>query len=108
MRISQLEWRRDSQNIVNPLVNVHGYELVEAKEIALKYLERFGLQNEINKRPAELSGGQKQRISIIRAITFRPRFLLFDEPTSALDPEYTVEVLDVIKELKSEGIFKIV
>lgn len=92
------------ENIVNPLVNVHGYELEEAKEIALKYLERFGLQNEINKRPAELSGGQKQRISIIRAITFKPRFLLFDEPTSALDPEYTVEVLDVIRELKSEGI----
>lgn len=92
------------ENIVNPLVQVHGYKLSEAKEAALSYLKRFGLEKEINKFPYELSGGQKQRVSIARAISFKPRFLLFDEPTSALDPEYTVEVLDIINELKEDGV----
>ena len=92
------------ENIVNPLVQVHNYEIEEAKKVALKYLTRFGLKDEINKRPFELSGGQKQRVSIARAIAFKPKFLLFDEPTSALDPEYTVEVLDIINELRDEGI----
>lgn len=92
------------ENIVNPLVHVHGYEIEEAKKIAISYLDRFGLKDEKNKRPFELSGGQKQRVSIARAVAFKPKFLLFDEPTSALDPEYTVEVLDVINELRDEGI----
>lgn len=56
------------------------------------------------KKPNELSGGQQQRISIARAVAPKPKFLLFDEPTSALDPEYTVEVLDIINELKKDGI----
>lgn len=92
------------ENIVNPLVHVHGYEIDEAREIALMYLKRFGLEKEIDKFPHELSGGQQQRVSIARAISFKPKFLLFDEPTSALDPEYTVEVLDIINELKEEGV----
>lgn len=92
------------ENIVNPLIHVHNYDAEEAKRVAISYLERFGLKEEMDKRPHELSGGQKQRISIARAVAFKPKFLLFDEPTSALDPEYTVEVLDVINELRDEGI----
>ncbi|WP_027128336.1 amino acid ABC transporter ATP-binding protein [Fusobacterium perfoetens] len=92
------------ENIIIPLIHVHGYGEEEAKEKALSLLKRFGLEKEINKKPFELSGGQKQRVGIVRALAHRPKFLLFDEPTSALDPEYTVEVLDIIKELKDEGI----
>ena len=92
------------ENIVNPLVNVHNYSLDEAKKIAFSLLKRFGLENERDKKPFELSGGQKQRVGIARALAHKPKFLLFDEPTSALDPEYTVEVLDIIKELKEENI----
>lgn len=92
------------ENIIVPLIQVHGYNEEQAKERALSLLKRFGLEKEINKKPFELSGGQKQRIGIARALAPRPKFLLFDEPTSALDPEYTVEVLDIIKELKDEGI----
>lgn len=91
------------KNITLPLVQVHGYTEEKAREEALTLLERFHLADQAVKKPAQLSGGQKQRIAICRAVAIRPEFLLLDEPTSALDPEYTSEVLDLIGELRREG-----
>jgi len=90
------------ENITLPLEKVHGLSKEQARERALTLLERFGLTNESDKLPAQLSGGQKQRISIARAVASKPKILLLDEPTSALDPEYTTEVLNMIRELKDE------
>ena len=90
------------ENITLPLEKVHGLSKEQARERALTLLERFGLTNESDKMPSQLSGGQKQRISIARAVASKPKILLLDEPTSALDPEYTTEVLNMIRELKDE------
>lgn len=92
------------ENIALPLEKVHGYSRKEAIQEAKKLLKRFGLENEENKKPGALSGGQQQRVAIARAIAIKPKLLLLDEPTSALDPEYTNEVLDILNELKREGI----
>ncbi|QEN07735.1 amino acid ABC transporter ATP-binding protein [Oceanispirochaeta crateris] len=91
------------ENITLPLVKVHGYKEKQAQDEALVLLERFNLADQAFKKPAQLSGGQKQRIAICRAVAIGPEFLLLDEPTSALDPEFTSEVLDLIGELRSEG-----
>jgi polar amino acid transport system ATP-binding protein len=91
------------QNITLPLEKVHQYSPAEAHQIAEAILERFGLSEHGHKPPAQLSGGQRQRIAIARAISIKPKLLLFDEPTSALDPEMTAEVLEVIEELREEG-----
>lgn len=90
-------------NIAVPLEQVHGYSRAASCERAIELLERFGLKEDYNKKPAALSGGQQQRVAIARAVAARPKLLLLDEPTSALDPEYTTEVLNVIRELKEEG-----
>ena len=58
--------------------------------------------------PAQLSGGQKQRVAIARALAMNPDIMLFDEPTSALDPEMVGEVLQVMKQLASEGMTMVV
>lgn len=80
----------------------------EARENALKYLEKVGMAPYQNAKPQQLSGGQKQRVAIARALAMEPEILLFDEPTSALDPEMVGEVLDVMRGLASEGMTMIV
>lgn len=75
----------------------------EARETAMKLLDRVGLADKANALPGQLSGGQKQRVAIARALAMNPDIMLFDEPTSALDPEMVGEVLGVMKDLAREG-----
>ncbi|MFM7107855.1 MAG: amino acid ABC transporter ATP-binding protein [Planctomycetaceae bacterium] len=91
------------ENLLLPLVHVHGLDRPAALDRVRDPLERFGLAAHAHKRPAELSGGQKQRIAILRALVVQPRRLFLDEPTSALDPEMTGEVLEMIGELRAGG-----
>lgn len=80
----------------------------DAKEVALKYLERVGLLDKQDEYPNKLSGGQKQRVAIARALCLNPEVMLFDEPTSALDPEMVIEVLEVMQELAQEGMTMVI
>lgn len=80
----------------------------EAKQTALKYLEKVGMIEFANSGSSQLSGGQKQRVAIARALCMDPEVLLFDEPTSALDPEMVGGILDVMKELAKEGLTMVV
>jgi polar amino acid transport system ATP-binding protein len=90
-------------NLLLPLVRVHGLSPDEAAARVREPLRRFGLEEHVHKRPAELSGGQRQRIAILRALAVRPQRLFLDEPTSALDPEMAAEVLEMIGELRAGG-----
>lgn len=68
-----------------------------------RLFERFGLAERMHHYPDQLSGGQQQRAAIVRALAMQPRIMLFDEITSALDPELVGEVLDVLRQLRAEG-----
>jgi polar amino acid transport system ATP-binding protein len=75
----------------------------EAEDRATELLDRFGLADKRDEFPDRLSGGQQQRVAIARALAMQPSVLLLDEITSALDPELIAEVLDVIRDLASQG-----
>ena len=90
------------ENIMDPLLVNTKMSKAEAKDLALKYLARVGLEGKQNEYPSKLSGGQQQRIGIARALVLNPEIILFDEPTSALDPELVSDILKLIKEVSSE------
>jgi ABC-type polar amino acid transport system ATPase subunit len=83
--------------------HVFGQSKQDAEARGLELLERIGLADQAKAFPDRLSGGQQQRAAIVRAIATNPELLLLDEITSALDPELVTEVLDLVRELKTEG-----
>ena len=80
----------------------------QADARAMELLSRFGLADKRDQYPDRLSGGQQQRAAIVRALAMKPDLLLLDEITSALDPELVAEVLDVIRELATEGMTMVI
>jgi len=96
------------ENVTLAPVRVHGATKAEARDRGRELLARFGLEGREDEYPDRLSGGQQQRVAIVRAIATRPRALLLDEITSALDPLLVGEVLEVVRELKREGMTMVI
>jgi len=91
------------QNLVLAPIKVRGLTRAEAEERGRRLLDKVGIGEKADARPAQLSGGQQQRVAIARALCMEPKIMLFDEPTSALDPEMINEVLDAMKALARDG-----
>ena len=90
------------ENIELPLVS----KKVKKKERKKKILEvakQLGIENQLNKLPAQMSGGQQQRIAIARSLVSGANIILADEPTGALDNKNGIELMKILKELNELG-----
>ncbi|HAQ39507.1 MAG TPA: macrolide ABC transporter ATP-binding protein [Clostridiales bacterium] len=90
------------ENVELPLI-YRGMNSRERKQLSMEALKKVGLSDRINHKPTELSGGQQQRVAIARALAGDPPVLLADEPTGNLDSKSGSDVMNLIRQLSSEG-----
>ena len=89
-------------NVMLPL-KYAGVKESEAEDRAINVLDKVGLLNRVSHAPSELSGGQQQRVAIARALVNNPSIIFADEPTGNLDSQTGDDVMNLFKELNSQG-----
>lgn len=93
-----------AQNIILPLTLAGVRERAALKRANfMSLVSRLGLNELINKHPAELSGGEQQRVAFARALIAEPDLLLADEPTGNLDTQAAKEVCGILRELNRDS-----
>jgi putative ABC transport system ATP-binding protein len=90
------------ENVLLPLL-MENVNIEYARTKAAEALMRVGLGHRLNNLPSQLSGGEQQRVSVARAIAERPNILFADEPTANLDRESSRTVMQLFRELNTEG-----
>ena len=90
------------ENVELPAVYA-GINKTARREMALDALEKVSLADRAEHLPSELSGGQRQRVAIARAIAMKPAIILADEPTGNLDTKSTLEIMQIFRNLHSNG-----
>lgn len=84
------------------ILQMQGRPQKECNQRSMELLKMVGLEDKVDKRPAELSGGQQQRVAVARALASKPDFVLADEPTANLDSASTANLLDMMLKLNEE------
>ena len=90
------------ENVALPAVYA-GIGSSDRMKLALEALEKVSLADRAEHLPSELSGGQRQRVAIARAIAMKPSIIMADEPTGNLDTKSTGEIMEIFKDLHSNG-----
>ena len=90
------------ENVLMPLMLVHGRPNQQAIERAHYLLEAVGLKDFAKRKASQLSGGQQQRVAIARGLITQPALLLADEPTGNLDSQTASEVFELFREVNAQ------
>ena len=90
------------ENVELPLI-YQGIKAAKRREMAMDALCRVGMEQRMHHKPKELSGGQQQRVAIARALAPKPPLILADEPTGALDSQTGIQVMEMLKQIHSDG-----
>jgi putative ABC transport system ATP-binding protein len=98
-----IPFKTAAENVALPLY-YQGVGRAKRLDVARRQLDRVGLLDRAEYRPAELSGGQQQRVAIARALVSRPKVVLADEPTGALDSATSLEIMRLLQEVNREGV----
>lgn len=91
------------ENVKLPM-SITGRKAKEQDTMARDVLAKVGLANKADRLPDKLSGGEQERVAIARAIVNKPPILLADEPTGNLDSTTADEIMNLLKELNSDGL----
>ena len=92
-----------AQNVSIAPIKVKGTPKAEARDLALRLLEKVGLGDKAEAYPFTLSGGQKQRVAIARALAMSPEVILFDEPSAMIAPKYSKQIYQFLTLMRDRG-----
>lgn len=92
-----------AENVIAPMDFAGVWKPRERRDVALKLLDRFGIQDQAYKTPDMLSGGQQQRVALARALANNPPLIVGDEPTGNLDRMSAQNVFDLLQQLADRG-----
>lgn len=91
------------ENLEFPLKrNLGIYNKTELDQMVMTALVEVGLEKSVDLKPSELSGGMKKRVGIARTLILKPKIMLYDEPTAGLDPITSVEINELILEVRDK------
>jgi putative ABC transport system ATP-binding protein len=91
------------ENIETPLI-YQDYKAAERKALVADILDRFNIVGKKDLFPTQLSGGQQQLVGIARALIAKPKLILADEPTGNLNSKQGEEIMELFKQLNTEGV----
>jgi len=92
------------ENIAYPLYEHTKLNQLEIAHKVSEMLKLIGLEGKEDLMPSDLSGGMQKRVGMARAIILSPDIILYDEPTAGLDPANTLNILELMKKLKTQGL----